>query len=75
MNAFEFIPITFILNTLDSNFEGQQASFLHFYNDNNQIKPTKPKTILMIKKKMSNMMNSLLIDKKINPLFSKYEIK
>jgi hypothetical protein len=32
INAFDFLPLTFIVNTLDSNFEGQQKAFLDFFN-------------------------------------------
>jgi hypothetical protein len=74
INAFEFIPLTFVLNTLDRNFDTQQSSFIAFYNDNNVKKEEKAKTSLAIRKKSINMSNSLQLDKKQHFSQSKYEI-
>lgn len=74
MNAFEFLPLTFILNTLDSNFEGQQGQFLSFYH---QLTPppqnSKAKSVLNIVKR-SLLASSVFFDKKIHTVHSKYEV-
>jgi hypothetical protein len=74
INAFEFIPITFVLNTLDVSFEWQQGQFLNFYY---KLTPplgnTKLKTSLQIVKK-SLVSASLLMEKKMHTVHSKYEV-
>lgn len=34
MNAFEYVPVTFVLNLADSNFENVQNQFIKFYEAN-----------------------------------------
>lgn len=73
LNAFQFLPLTFVLNTLDSSFEAQQTHFLNFYYQNGGYWPpnAKQKTSLQIRKKpISN--SSIFLEKKINPATSKY---
>lgn len=71
-DAFDFLPITFVLNTLDSNFDSQQTNFLNFYYS---LSPpaanTKPKTSLSIVKK-SLFTGLLTLDKRITAVHSKY---
>jgi hypothetical protein len=76
LNAFDFLPITFVLNTLDNAFDAQQAAFIAFFNDHtHNPKDGKAKTSLLIRKRAINMGSSLHVDKKQLALTSKYEIK
>lgn len=34
MNVFEYVPVTFVLNLTDSNFENAQNQFIKFYEAN-----------------------------------------
>lgn len=75
INAFEFIPLTFILNTLESTFEAQQTHFLNFYYEHTPQQPnSKQKSSLSIMKRPI-LSGSISLDKKTQPVHSKYEIK
>lgn len=71
-NAFEFIPLTFVLNILDSNFESEQARFLSFYRQFQPNKDAAEISTLSLRRRRGNPNHLLPIDKTIHSHFCKY---
>jgi len=73
INAFSFLPITFVLNLVDSDFEIDQAIFLNFYNEN-RPKYKEEVASLHLRRRRANPNNTIALDKKIHARYSKYDI-
>ena len=74
VNAFEFLPPTFVLNTHDAAFDSQQANFLAFYYAHAPDPPAKQKTALQIRKRTS-LGGSFAVDKNAHTVHCKYEVR
>jgi hypothetical protein len=72
INLFEFAPLTFVLNLLDSDYESEQARFLHFYHQNSPKKDAPEPTGLALRRRRGNPNHLLLVDKTIHANFCKY---
>jgi hypothetical protein len=72
INVFEFIPLTFVLNILDSNYESEQAQFLNFYHENKSKKEAGELSTLSLRRRRGNPNHLLPISKEIRSHFCKY---
>ena len=74
MNAFQFMPVTFVLNSLDANFDNQMTSFLNFFYNYHPSPPDKRRVSLGIRKRFMGVQRPLIIDRKISWYHSKPEM-
>ena len=73
MNAFDFMPLTFVLNLAESTFELEQAFFLRFYNNHRPESMELGEVSLRRRRVNPNHLYSLA--PKTGGLYSKYEVR
>jgi hypothetical protein len=70
INAFEFLPITFVLNLTDPTYDASQAFFLHFHHSHNP-KATPEHPSLHLRRRRPNP-NHAALDRRPHNHFCRY---